>query len=212
MQLHPHWCGAEGKTSIDGTAHCSGHYKAYTRLESRGYRTNNIVYRSAWLRDIGGFDERFRFQHEDIDLALRLIDAGATIGFCETMRVAHRFRDDKWELLKNCLRRRFDPLLMKKHPQRYRCCRGSPIPPSIALLAAAHVIAAGISISSPALSVVACAADAAYITVCTRSRTGTFCIATLRFWREWLSYLISPVLLFAALAYGSIKFRKIVIF
>ncbi|WP_346095894.1 glycosyltransferase family 2 protein, partial [Streptomyces olivaceiscleroticus] len=46
-------------------------------LEGAAWATADMAYRSAALRDVGGFDERFpRAFREDADLALRVMDAG----------------------------------------------------------------------------------------------------------------------------------------
>jgi glycosyltransferase involved in cell wall biosynthesis len=127
---HPDMAGVEGMTSIASTDTREGSYREFKRLEKRGYRTNNIFYRRDILLSVNMFDERFTVQREDVDLAYAILESGQCIGYSTELKVEHQFRkNEKWDLLKNCINRRFDPLLYKKHKRLYRQYIRTPYPP-----------------------------------------------------------------------------------
>lgn len=99
-------------------------------LESAEFATANAFVRRTALQRIEGFDERFqRAWREDSDLQFRLERDVGPVGHCEEAVVEHPVRPEPWGV---CLRQQrntyFEPLLYKKHPERYRE-RIRPSPP-----------------------------------------------------------------------------------
>lgn len=85
---------------------------------SKEYETCNMGYRTALLEKIGGFDERFRYSCEDIDLAWRARRSGATFAFVEPAVVFHDVRPSSFLARVRGTRRRSDlVLLVKIHPE-----------------------------------------------------------------------------------------------
>lgn len=208
---HPDIVGVEGMTIIDNCDKNSGAYREYKRLESRGYRTNNIFYRRNTLLAVNLFDERFTVQREDVDLAYSIIEAGLSIGYSREINVRHRLRkNEKWDLLKNCINRRFDPLLHFKHKKLYRHFIGTPCPPGIALIFLAHLMLIfGISLSIHYFSIFTLV-DIFIILFLTIRRAGLpFINNPVQWLREFISFIISPFVLFGVLIYGSIRFRHL---
>ncbi len=211
LNNHPDMIGVEGLTEIVAEDIRAGAYKEFKRLEKRGYRTNNIFYRRETLLVVNMFDERFTVQREDVDLAYSLIEAGHSIGYSSDIHVAHRFRkNEKWDLLKNCINRRFDPLLFRKHKQLYRKQIGMPYPPNILMVFIAHLLLIGSIISLSNTLVLFAAIDFCIIVAATTRRAGLpFVNNPIQWVREFISFLISPFVLFGALLYGSIRFRYV---
>lgn len=128
LKNNSQYIGVEGETSIESNSENSALLKRFKRLESAAYRTNNIFYQKSALKEIGFFDERFKFQREDTDLAFSLLEKGFKISFSEKIKVTHLFRrKEKWDLIKNYYNRRYDPLLHKKHKKNYRHHIKTPI-------------------------------------------------------------------------------------
>ncbi len=80
----------------------------------------NMAFRTAVLREVGGFDERFRAAGDDVDLCWRLQDAGETLGFSAGAVVTHRRRDT----VRRYLKQQFgygkaEALLEQKWPNRH---------------------------------------------------------------------------------------------
>lgn len=80
----------------------------------------NMAFRTAALRDVGGFDERFKAAGDDVDLCWRLQDAGETLGFSAGAVVTHRRRDT----VRRYLKQQFgygkaEALLEQKWPNRH---------------------------------------------------------------------------------------------
>lgn len=210
LDNHKETAGCEGRTVIEKGAGSAprGEFK---RLEKAGYRTNNIFYRTSAFVSAGGFDERFTLQREDVDLAFSVLSKGQTIGYCADAVVTHRMRcNERWDLLKNCVNRRFDPLLYKKHPLLYRKHIGTPVPPGIVLVMGLHalIVIAVCTALWPAAAALECLA--ALVLSVRRNRNvknGLLWIA-----RDSFSFLIAPFVIAGALIYGSLKFRKLLIF
>ncbi|MBN1578263.1 MAG: glycosyltransferase family 2 protein [Chitinispirillaceae bacterium] len=203
LDSHPETTAVEGATSIaSDLAFSSAATREYRRLEKPGFRTNNLFFRTTRFRAIGGFDERFTVQREDIDLAFTAFEQGYRIDYCRDLRVTHRFRPgEKWDLLKNCWNRRFDPLLCKKHPGRYLKTIGSPLPPSQAAILLAHVLLLFALGKKRAAAVVA-GADALLVSLLGLRRSGLRPFSVERWARESLQLLVAPLVVIAALAYG----------
>jgi glycosyltransferase involved in cell wall biosynthesis len=212
LNRHPQAGGVEGRTIVEA-ANAAAPISEFKRLERRGFRTNNIFYRKDIFTSAGGFDERFSVQREDVDLAYAVLAAGIDIGYCETAIVKHRVRSgETWDLLKNCINRRFDPLLFKKHPGMYRKHVGSPFTPAIGLVLFFHVVTLLSLLVMPAACPICAGADltAALALSVRRNTEGKNGLAWVV--RDWMSFLVSPFVLGGVLVYGSIKFRKWLVF
>ena len=210
LQAHPACCAVEGKTTIDAPVSRAESLREYQRLEQPGYRTNNIVYRAAALRRAGGFDERFSVQREDLDLALTLVEQGETIGWCESMHVRHRYREhEPWDLLKNCWNRRFDPLLYRKHPRGYRRMVGSPLPLSLRCLGGVEVLGVVVVLARPLLwPGAAVVVLGALLGAVVRRRGGWHPGGLVR---EVGVMSVAPWVIVAALMWGSLRYRSLLV-
>ena len=204
--------GVEGKTVIECGGTVDGKTSQFKRLERPGFRTNNIAYRSEAIASVNGFDERFFEQREDMDLAFSVLAGGGVIDSCESMKVAHALRPgEPWDLLKNCINRRFDPLLHTKHRILYRRYIRTPWTPMIALMGATHAALAAVLMFAPAWGVLAAALDAAVALAFSLRRNAGGRPRTARAAADALAYLLSPLALFGALVHGSIRYRTILI-
>lgn len=205
----PDCAAVEGLTTIENVDHPPPSLRDYRRLERPGFRTNNMFYRKNVFLEAGGFDERFTVQREDIDLAFTVLDNGHGIGHDTGIRVMHRVRrNEPWDLLKNCINRRFDPLLYKKHAVRYREHIKTPFPAALLLLLVSHAaVVATLQIGVP-FFISAAVVDAAAVTVLTYRRGGlSGPIGEVLI--EWLSCFCAPIVLLCALLYGSLRYRKL---
>jgi len=202
----PDCSGIEGFTAIENSPGTPPPLRDYRRLEQRGYRTNNIFYRKPHFLEVGGFDERFTVQREDIDLAFSILDKGHAIGYDPAVQVTHRVRkNEPWDLLKNCVNRRFDPLLYKKHPARYREHIRTPFPTSLLLLLVFHgTVVATFFLGVPFFIPAVVLADFAAVTILAHRRRGGLVT-------EWLASFCAPVALFGALVYGSVRYGKLLL-
>jgi glycosyltransferase involved in cell wall biosynthesis len=213
LKNNPDHAGVAGNTTVERTKEISYPLTEFKRLEIPSFRTNNIFYRREAIKKVGGFDERFSFQREDVDLAFSILETGQIIGYCADIKVVHRCRkNERWDLLKNCVNRRFDPLLYKKHSLLYRKWIKTPFTPSITLVGTLFCSAAvafifGGKSTLFAASLVPLFALSMGIK---RNRLGKFSAAQII--RDWISYMAAPFALIAALAYGSIKYRKILLY
>ncbi|MBN1129742.1 MAG: hypothetical protein JXA71_12185, partial [Chitinispirillaceae bacterium] len=211
LSTHPEAAAVEGLTTIDPAPGALPARREYLRLEKPGLRTNNLFCRRGPFLQAGGFDERFTIQREDLDFCFTLLDNGNSIHHNPTITVTHRIRQgEPWDLLKNCLNRRFDPLLYKKHARRYREHIRSPFPPSLLILLCLHLVSALSGAVFPPALMVCLAIDAVAISALALRRCSTRVPATI-FVTEWLSCLIAPAVLLGALLHGSIRFRRLLI-
>jgi GT2 family glycosyltransferase len=87
--------------------------------EDGHYATCNVAYRRTALELVDGFDEAFaRPYGEDIDLAWRAIDAGATTTFADDAVVEHDVRPSSFRAHLRDVRRRDGLVLaIRKHPR-----------------------------------------------------------------------------------------------
>jgi glycosyltransferase involved in cell wall biosynthesis len=82
------------------------------------YQTCNIAYRRSVLESVGGFDEALRQVGEDIDLALRSVDAGARTTFRSDAVVHHDVRPSNWWVhVRTSWRWQGLPLVIRRHPE-----------------------------------------------------------------------------------------------
>jgi glycosyltransferase involved in cell wall biosynthesis len=212
LDRHPGQGAVVGRTVVESAGE-SAPLSEFRRLERRGYRTNNLFFRKQAFWACGSFDERFTVQREDADLAFSALEAGIEIGYCPDAAVMHRVRhNEKWDLLKNCVNRRFDPLLFRKHPALYREHVGSPVPPAVGLVMVFHLLLLFTLAACPALWPYAAGLDCAAALALSfrRNRSGGGGL----FWivRDVISFLFAPFVLTGALIYGSITFRKLLLF
>jgi glycosyltransferase involved in cell wall biosynthesis len=208
----PDISGVEGLTTIENTGPAAPpSLRDYRRLEQPGFRTNNIFYRKTAFLEAGGFDERFTVQREDIDLAFSVLDLGHTIGHDTGVRVMHRVRrNEPWDLLKNCINRRFDPLLYKKHASRYREHIKTPFPPTLLLLLVFHAAAVAAIWIGVLFFTSAVIVDAVAVTAIALRR-GRVAGSVGEVLIEWVSCFCAPIVLFCALLYGAVRYRKLLL-
>lgn len=205
---HPEYAGFCGKTIVRHNAVFAPH-KEFNRLELPGFRTNNMFYKRDILCALGGFDERFSFQREDADLAFTSTTSGCKIGYCDNAVVCHETRkNEKWDLLKNCWNRRFDPLLYKKHKALYRKHIGSPFPPGIALILFFQLAMSVSAFAMPCLCIFN-AGIAVFISAGLALRRNNF-LQNGSVWllRDICSFVASPAVLASALTWGNVKFKS----
>jgi glycosyltransferase involved in cell wall biosynthesis len=200
---HPETAAVEGATVIEDLREYSPRAtREYRRLEKKGFRTNNLFFRTMPFKAVGGFDERFTVQREDIDLAFSSLDRGYTIDYSRTIKVTHRFRHwEKWDLLKNCWNRRFDPLLFKKHPKRYLRMFGSPLPPTSLVVLSAHALVI-LSIRRKRWPVPAAGIDAALAVFLGVRRCGIRPFSIKKWLLEGVQVGVAPLVILGALLYG----------
>lgn len=209
LDNHPDTAAVEGFTSIASSpAHSPAATREYKRLERPGYRTNNLFIRKVTFNEAGGFDERFSVQREDIDLCFTILEQGGKIDFCNDIRVTHRYRaNERWDLLKNCWNRRFDPLLYKKHPKLYIKYAGFPLPPShipILLLHLLYLLTSG----RKRLPGVIAAIDLTLVVLLGLRRTGIRPFSTSKLMFETLQLCVAPLVVIGALIYGAGRISK----
>jgi len=208
LAQHPRASGVEGKTDIAISGQVDGKAAQFKRLERPGFRTNNIAYHAGVIASVNGFDERFFEQREDMDLAFSVLADGGSIDWCESMGIAHALRPgEPWDLLKNCINRRFDPLLHTKHRILYRRYIRTPWTPMIALMGATHAALAAVLMFAPAWGVLAAALDAAVALAFSLRRNAGGRLSIPGVAADALAYLLSPPTLLLALIIGSIRHR-----
>ncbi|MDO5577184.1 MAG: glycosyltransferase [Fibrobacter sp.] len=205
---HEDCAGVEGLTTIetsDTVLACNVDYK---RLERPGFRTNNIFYRKCVLDSVGGFDENFSLQREDMDLAFRLLEKGYKIDYDSNIRVTHALRPNEWyDLIKSCWNKRFDPLLYRKHRKLYRKYIRSPFPPSLLFLFVCYCLTI-LTVCEP--TVFKCVGFFSIFVslgvVARRIRKGKKGLLIVL--REVLLVMTAPFVLVSALLFGNIKYRS----
>jgi len=96
-----------------------------TRLAEHGYRlgfrdiySGNLSLPRELLNQIGGFDETFTlYGHEDYELALRLVRAGAELGYCPAATALQYYEKDYSDFARDCMARgRTAVHFARKHP------------------------------------------------------------------------------------------------
>lgn len=209
LQRHKNCSAVEGYTTVEKNFCGLGMHKEAKRLEKPAMRTNNIFYRKKAFLEAGGFDQRFSVQREDADLAFSVLEKGGSIQYCPKIRVQHRFRHwERWDLLKNCWNRRFDPLLYLKHPQMYRKYIGSPLTPSVSLQLFAFVFYA-VTLVFQVKKKWLVLFHFFLTGILALRRSGLSNLLHTRIVIEFISVLISPFVVLSALVYGFMRFRKV---
>jgi len=205
--------GVAGQTDVEHVEASTYPLREFKRLELPGWRTNNIFYRKSDLIEAGCFDERFTLQREDADVAFSILARGRKIGYCSDVKVLHRHRNgERWDLLKNCRNRQFDPLLYKKHRRAYRSQIGTPMPPAIALMLLAHLaLGACWFAGNPAFGIAA-VVSGVYAVGLSLRRNELKPARAEQIVCDAVSYVIAPYVLLAALIYGSVKCRSLLLY
>ncbi len=117
--------GIEGPITTDindPLYHSTQNVKGERSKKFEGYLTANMFYRKSTLVSIGGFDETFPSAfREDAELAFRLLSLGR-IPYCSAIQVHHPARKiTLMDAIRREIRHESDPLLNKKHPDKYPC-------------------------------------------------------------------------------------------
>ena len=212
LKENPAYCGVQGITSVPPAKNKTTSTQRFERLSQPGFRTNNIFYRKSALLSIDLFDERFAFQREDSDLAFSLMEQGGSIAVSNTIRVTHCHRPkEPFDLLKNIVNRRFDPLLHKKHPALYRALIKTPITPTIIATGIIYGLLGALVYLSPQ-PFFPMIPLALYLLLFTLRSRSTLINDPALFWGELATSTISPPLYFAIMLYGSLKFRNLLLF
>ncbi len=123
-------------------------------LTTAEFVTANAFVRRAALKEVGGFDERFRMAwREDSDLHFTLLEHGLWITTAPDAVVVHPVRPAPWGVSLRMHRKTlYDALLYKKHPQLYRQ-RIHPFPwRYYAIIGAAAATVAGVALAWPGLA------------------------------------------------------------
>ncbi len=212
LNANPNAAGCEGRTVIDKTDAIAP-MSEYKRLEQPGYRTNNIFYRKQAINSVGGFDERFTIQREDVDLAYGILEKGHTIAYCPEAIVFHSTRPNEYfDLIKNCINRRFDPLLYKKHKVLYRKHVGCPIPPSIGIILTSHCVSLLVFMfAKPMTEWFFLLEFMVAFSLAWRRNQGRHQYGISLF-IDGILFLMAPFFLLGALIHGSVRFKKWLIF
>jgi GT2 family glycosyltransferase len=120
--------GVEGVTYYEAPTPPTISDTSTHQFSAGGYMTCNIVYRKAVLVEAGGFDPRFRYGHEDRELAFRVRRLGE-IAFNPAMVVAHQCKLHTALGLLHLARRAQDLVLFFKLHGRQAPCRGRVLYP-----------------------------------------------------------------------------------
>lgn len=213
LEEHVDTAAVIGKTTIQKPVSVkdAGNMREFLRLEKPAFRTNNLFIRSEVFRDVGGFDERFTVQREDLDLGFTLLENGYVIDYSEAMNVVHRYRTgERYDLLKNCWNRRFDPLLYKKHPHLFRKELRTSFTPSM--------VASGVSFVLAIILLRKKQPSGAVLTLFGTNlllgirRTGWRPGSIAHLFAYLLQDMAAPIITLAALLYGSVRFKKLYLF
>jgi glycosyltransferase involved in cell wall biosynthesis len=213
LRNNPGHAGVAGHTVVERREGVSYPVSEFKRLETPSLRTNNIFYKKKILSTIGNFDERFLKQREDIDLAFSILESGLPIGHSTDIRVLHACREgEKWDLLKNCINRRFDPLLYKKHRKQYREWIKTPFTPSIGLMLLIHVIFITTLFYGSPFDGFAGGGEVIGTMAMAMRRNYRNGFDIVQFFCDGASYVAAPFVLLGSLVHGSIKFKKLLLF
>jgi glycosyltransferase involved in cell wall biosynthesis len=120
--------GVEGVTYYEASTPPTISDSNTHQFSAGGYMTCNIAYRKAVLVAAGGFDPRFRYGHEDRELAFRIRSLGE-IAFNPAMVVAHQRKLHTARGLLRLACRAQDLVLFFKLHGRQTPCRGRVLYP-----------------------------------------------------------------------------------
>ncbi len=207
LDEHAEEVGVQGCIEVPPAQEDQPNYSETKRLSRPLYQTSNIFYRVDRLASLGGFDERFAFQREDVEMGFRLLSTGYRIGYCEQALVSHPVRHGEyWDLVKTAYRKRFDPLLARLYPALFQSNFGNILPGTfrlMLLLWAAYLVS----------GLLFCPVCSFLIPL-----TGSVALAVRRCSLRWpgadwfvatvVSYLIAPLVAGAVVAFGALRFRR----
>lgn len=207
LEGHPDEIGVQGRIHVPSAQVDHPNYGETARLVRPLYQTSNIFYRTQELLAAGGFDERFAFQREDVEMGFRLTALGHRIGYCEEAVVVHPVRKGElWDLIKTAFRKRYDPLLLRLYRREFRTHFGSILPGSFRLMLLLWI---GYLFS-----------NLLFCPVCSLAipLSGALVLATRRLGMRWpgitwlgatvISYLVAPLVAAAVIMVGFIRFRR----
>jgi hypothetical protein len=151
LAMTPGRAAVRGRVRVPAPEVFTDHARMTRGLEEAEFVTANCFVRRSALRQVGGFDERFkRAWREDSDLHFALLSRFGEVPQAPAAVVEHPVRDAPWGIsLRQQENMMFDALLFKKHPRLYRAKVGRlRAPPSyyaivLATLLAAVALAAG---------------------------------------------------------------------
>lgn len=206
METHPDQTGVQGRIIIPETDKNNPNYNHAKRLSKPLYQTSNIFYRKNDAVKFGGFDERFAFQREDVDFAFTLIENGFNIGYEPDAIVSHPVREKEyWDLIKTAWRKRYDPLLAKKHPKLFYTHFKRIIPGTFALMSFLWIFFAVVIIFpfiNPFTGLIILLSGSLTLTLL---RIKDIKFSLLWFITSFLSFLIAPLVALLAVLIGDIK-------
>jgi glycosyltransferase involved in cell wall biosynthesis len=114
----------EGRTEYQGTG---GSVRRFEPPGIPSFIPCNLFIRRSSFAAAGGYESGFfdrdagLYFREDADLGFRLLDMGFSMYIASDVRVAHPLQFSTLRAaLRHAQRYRFDPLLYKRHPRRYR--------------------------------------------------------------------------------------------
>jgi glycosyltransferase involved in cell wall biosynthesis len=159
MAMTPGRVALRGRVKVPEPPVITDHARMTQGLELAEFVTANCFVRRSALRQVGGFDERFRRAwREDSDLHFALLSRFGDVPRVTEAVVLHPVRDAPWGIsMRQQENVMFDALLFKKHPRLYRakvgrlrappCYYGIVLGVLCALAAAVlgHPLAAGIA-------------------------------------------------------------------
>jgi hypothetical protein len=156
-------------------------------LSRAEFATANCFCRTAALRAVGGFDERFEIAwREDSDLFFRLLERGARVVHLPDAVVVHPIRRAPWGVsISQQKKILFDALLFKKHRNAYRQRIRGPRWDYYLIVASLGAAAIGAATDAAGLAVSAAALWGAL--------TARFCLARMRPARKQLSHITEIV-------------------
>ena len=122
MAMTPGRVALRGCVKVPEPAVVTDHARMTQGLEQAEFVTANCFVRRTALRQVGGFDERFRRAwREDSDLHFALLSRFGDVPRAENAVVLHPVREAPWGIsMRQQANVMFDALLFKKHPRLYR--------------------------------------------------------------------------------------------
>ena len=122
MAMVPGRAAVRGRVQVPEPPVVTDHARMTRGLEEAEFVTANCFVRRGALRQVGGFDERFkRAWREDSDLHFALLSRFGDVPHAPAAIVQHPVREAPWGVsIRQQANVMFDALLFKKHPHLYR--------------------------------------------------------------------------------------------
>jgi glycosyltransferase involved in cell wall biosynthesis len=153
MAMAPGLAAVRGSVQVPEPPVVTDHARMTRGLEQAEFVTANCFVRRSVLRQVGGFDERFkRAWREDSDLHFALLSRFGDVPRAPGAIVQHPVREAPWGIsIRQQANVMFDALLFKKHPRLYRAKVGRLRAPGIyyGIVAAAFAALAAAAASEP---------------------------------------------------------------